>query len=152
MSTSTVESLSGLYLEDETAWLEHMAGLIAARRFADLDYPNLREFLSDMARRDRQEVLSWLTVLIAHRLKWEHQPEKRSTSWRATIAEQRRELEQIFESGTLHNHAREVLPKAYRSAVEHAAIETGLAESAFPPESDRSLDDWMLRTDVDESA
>lgn len=152
MNPTTIEPLSALYLEDETAWLEQMARLIEERRHSELDYPNLREFLTDMARRDRREVLTRLTVLIAHRLKWEHQPEKRSTSWRATIAEQRRELEELFESGTLLNHARQVLPKAYRNAVEQAAIETGLPESAFPSESDRSLDEWMSMAGVDESA
>src|SRR6476660_8840454 len=100
MTMSVVESLLSLYQEDETAWLEQMAHLIAERRFAELDYANLQEFLTDMARRDKREVLSRLTVLITHQLKWKHQPEKRSNSWRATIAEQRRELEELLESGT----------------------------------------------------
>ncbi len=145
------ESLSALYLEDETAWLDQMARLIAERRLSELDYPNLQEFLTDMARRDRREVLSRLTVLIAHRLKWEHQPEKRSSSWRATIAEQRRELGELLESGTLRNYAHEVLEKAYRNGVEQAAIETGLAESTFASENDHSLDDWMSKIDIGET-
>ncbi len=145
MTLNTVESLSTLYLEDETAWLDQMARLIAERRLEELDYDNLREFLIDMARRDRREVLSRLTVLIAHRLKWEHQPEKRSSSWLATIAEQRRELAELLESGPLRNHAQERLPKAYRNAIEQAAIETGLPESAFPIESQRSLEEWTAR-------
>ena len=78
-----------------------MARLIEEQRFAELDYSNLQEFLTDMAQRDRREVLSRLTLLITHLLKWEHQPEKRSNNWRATIAEQRRELEELLESGTL---------------------------------------------------
>ncbi|HEU5115066.1 MAG TPA: DUF29 domain-containing protein [Isosphaeraceae bacterium] len=145
MSTTTLESLSALYLEDETAWLDQMARLIAERRLSELDYSNLQEFLTDMARRDRREVLSRLTVLIAHRLKWEHQPEKRSTSWQATIAEQRRELEELLESGTLRKFAQKILEKAYRNAVEQATIETTLPDSTFPVNSYRSLDDWLAR-------
>ena len=86
MSMKVVESLVSLYQEDETAWLEQMAQLIAERRFAELDYAHLQEFLTDRARRDKREVLSRLTTLLTHRLKWEHQPDKRSNSWRAKIA------------------------------------------------------------------
>src|SRR5438552_17298745 len=113
MSMNLVESLATLYQEDETAWLELMAQLIAERRFAELDYANLQEFLSDMARRDKREVLSRLTLLITHRLRWEHQPDKRSNSWRGTMAAQRRELEELLESGSLRKYAEEVLPRAY---------------------------------------
>ena len=53
-----------LYTRDETAWLDVMARLIAERRFGELDYEHLHEFLTDMARRDRREVLSRLTTLL----------------------------------------------------------------------------------------
>jgi len=36
-----------LYNKDETAWLEMMARLAAERRFAELDYEHLHEFLTD---------------------------------------------------------------------------------------------------------
>src|ERR1700730_18671616 len=94
-------SLSDLYHEDETAWLEAMARLVAARRFDELDHENLREFLADMARRDKREVLSRLTTLLAHLLKWEHQPQQRTRSWEATILHQREELRDLLESSTL---------------------------------------------------
>src|SRR5205807_9659343 len=106
-----------LYHEDETAWLEEMSRLVAERRFQDLDVENLSEFLSDMARRDKRDVLSRLTTLFAHLLKWEHQPEQRSNSWRATIANQRDELNDLLESGTLLKYANDVMGKAYGRAV-----------------------------------
>ena len=40
--------LSALYLEDETAWLDAMAELIAEGRRDELDYEHLREYLHDM--------------------------------------------------------------------------------------------------------
>lgn len=147
MSLSAVVSLTSLYEEDETAWLEQMVRLIEEGRFSELDYDNLREFLSDMSRRDKREVLSRLTLLIAHWLKWEHQPDKRSTSWRATIEIQQRELEDLLESGTLRSYAEQVLPKAYERAVRQAAIETGIAESEFPSQSTRSLEEWLSKED-----
>src|SRR5205814_7814333 len=85
-------TLSQLYEVDETAWLEAMADLIQQGRWDDLDQAHLAEYLNDMARRDRREVESRLTTLLAHVLKWVHQPEQRSRSWRATIVEQRQEL------------------------------------------------------------
>ncbi|MGH7201590.1 MAG: DUF29 domain-containing protein [Planctomycetaceae bacterium] len=149
---SAVDSLVSLYEEDETAWLEQMAQLIAERRFAELDYANLQEFLTDMARRDKREVLSRLTVLISRRLKWERRPDRRSNGWRATIAEQRRELEELLESGTLRNYAQEGLSKAYQRAVEQAAIEMGVDESEFPAESTLPLEEWMSKERLEEIA
>src|SRR5436305_1357869 len=102
MATATApEPLSALYMSDETAWLETMADLIARREFNELDYDNLREYLIDMAQRDRKEVLSRLIVLIAHHLKWQFQPERRNGGWRATIIVQRSDLLETFESTVL---------------------------------------------------
>src|SRR2546423_1254457 len=98
------ESLCDLYEKDETAWLEIMAKLAARKQFAALDTKHLSEFLSDMAKRDRREVYSRLVVLMCHLLKWEHQPEKRTGSWRDTIDEQRLELRLLLDSATLKNH------------------------------------------------
>jgi Domain of unknown function DUF29 len=131
--------LSQLYLEDETAWLEEMARLVAERRFEDLDVEHLSEVLADMARRDRREVLSRLTTLLAHLLKWEHQPGQCSHSWRATITTQRNELHDLLESGTLRNYAGEVLGKAYQRAVTQASLETDFPAESFPPECPFSL-------------
>jgi Domain of unknown function DUF29 len=134
------QKLSRLYEPDETAWLEEMARLIKKRQYGQLDYKNLREYLQDMARRDRREVLSRLTTLLIHRLKWDSQPRKRSRNWKITIPEQQRELEFDFESKTFRNHAQDVLAKAYGRAVVSAAAETDLPESTFPQERPYTLD------------
>lgn len=134
-----------LYIRDETAWLEIMARLIAERRFGELDYEHLHEFLTDMARRDRREVLSRLKKLLLHLLKWEHQPDHRSNSWVKTIEDQRQELRDLLESGTLRNHAQDVLAKAYERAVKLASIETGLSESTFPQACPLTLEDILER-------
>jgi hypothetical protein len=135
--------LAELYDEDETAWLEGMSRLISERCFHDLDIKHLSEFLSDMARRDKREVLSRLTTLLTHLLKWEHQPSHRTNSWAATIASQRDEFKDLLESKTLMNHAREVLEKAYARAVNQAALETGLAGETFAGECPLSLDEIL---------
>jgi hypothetical protein len=140
MTPAQIESLSALYEQDETAWLEAMAELAAQRRFADMDFPHLSEYLSDMARRDRREVYSRVRTLLQHLLKWEHEPDKRTGSWRATLCEQRSELRQFFESRTLRNHAQAVLARAYHDARKYAADETGLPLGTFPAECAWDLD------------
>src|SRR5437764_9424156 len=139
MATAEVIHLSLLYERDETAWLEAMSALASSGRFAEMDYQHLSEYLADMAKRDRREVFSRLVVLLSHLLKWEHQPERRSGSWRGTIREQRRELRQLIESGTLRNHAEAVLADAYAEARRQAADETELSPDVFPPEDARGL-------------
>ncbi len=132
MIQQAVCSLSELYETDETAWLDAMAELIQQGRWSDLDYPHLQEYLTDMARRDRREVESRLTVLILHVLKWFHQPDQRSRSWRGSIIAQRQELSGEVSRGVLRNHAEAVLAEVYARAVERAAAETGLAVESFP--------------------
>ena len=143
MVATASESLAALYLSDETAWLETMADLIARKELGELDYDNLREYLTDMAIRDRREVLSRLVVLIFHHLKWQFQPAARKPGWQITISEQQSELEMIFESKVLSLHAEDVLSKAYRRAVREAAIETGLPETAFPKQSKFTASEWV---------
>jgi len=136
-------TLSQLYESDETAWLEAMADLIQQGRWGDLDYAHLGEYLTDMARRDRREVASRLTTLIAHVLKWTHQPDHRSRSWRGTLIEHRQELGDLVSRGVLRNHAETVLAEAYANAVERAAAETGLATESFPGECPYTLEQLL---------
>jgi Domain of unknown function DUF29 len=143
MATLDLDSLTDLYEQDETAWLEIMAELAASKQIAAMDLTNLSEYLSDMAKRDRREVYSRLVVLMAHLLKWEHQPEKQTGSWQATIGEQRLELRMLLESGTLRNHADIVLSNAYADARKRAAQETEMTVSTFPPTCAWDLDDLL---------
>ena len=148
MATAEALDLSVLYERDETAWLEAMSALAASRRYAEMDYIHLSEYLADMAKRDRREVFSRLVVLLAHLLKWSHQPEHRSGSWRGTIREQRRELRQLLESGTLRNHAEAVLEEAYAEARRQAADETELSLDVFPADDARGLDKLLAEPDA----
>jgi uncharacterized protein YbaP (TraB family) len=85
-----------------------------------------------------------LRILLAHLLKWTHQPEKRSNSWRGTITTQRHELEDdLLTSGTLRNHAEAILPETYAQAVEQAVDETGLPDATFPPQCPWKLDQLL---------
>ena len=145
MATATEDAinLGALYEEDETAWLETMSALAARGQYREMDYKNLSEYLKDMVKRDRREVFSRLVVLCCHLLKLEHQPKRRSASWRGTIREQRRELRQLLESGTLRRHAQKIMAEAYEEARRQAADETGLKLAVFPARCERSLDELL---------
>ncbi len=132
--------LANLYDKDEVAWLEKSVQLIRKKRFQALDFQNLAQYLEDMAKRDRREVKSRLVSLLVHLLKWQFQSNMRSGSWRASIVNQRGELEDEFESATLKKHASAILPQAYARAVKEASAETGLAEFKFPPDCPYTLE------------
>jgi Domain of unknown function DUF29 len=132
MIQRALDDLTALYEADETAWLESMADRIRQGRLSDLDYPHLQEYLEDMARRDRREVESRLTVLIVHVLKWIYQPEQRSGSWRATVLAQQHRLAREVGGGVLRRHAEAMLAEIYAEAAQEAAAETGLPNATFP--------------------
>ena len=134
MEVQTVDLLPSLYDQDETAWLDAMSDLARDGRVEDLDLIHLAEYLSDMARRDRREVESRLVVLLAHILKWVHQPDKRTRSWRATVVEPKQELNRLAGHGVLRQHAEQVLNEVYAQAIERVSAETGLPAETFPLE------------------
>ncbi len=143
-----------LYEKDETAWLETMVQLIAEGRLEELDFLNLQEYLGDMARRDRREVVSRLSLLLSHRLKWDYQTDRRCPSWKTTIEVQRQELLDLLESGTLRNHALDILAKAYANGAKQAEAETGISLATFPTECPYSVEDllaegWMADSPSD---
>jgi hypothetical protein len=138
--SETMADPSSLYQVDEVAWLERMAALAAKGDAAALDLVHLGEYLGDMARREKREVLQRLVVLLVHLLKADRQPEQRTRSWDLTIQEQREESQDLLESGTLRNHAHDSLATAYRKAVRRAAVETELAENDFPADCPYTLE------------
>lgn len=140
MIRSLVSHTSDLFERDETAWLEQMRTLIRQGRHEELDFDNLSEYLGEMSAREKREALSRVTVLMAHRLRWDAQPGKRSPSWRRIIEQQRQQLADMMESAALRHHVLERLEKAYGNAVRQAAVEVGLKVTAFPVRNPYSLD------------
>lgn len=55
----------------------------------------LQTLIDAMSHSDRRAMESFLTVLMAHVIKWKSQPEKRSASWAKTIVSARREIKKI---------------------------------------------------------
>lgn len=86
-----------------------------------------------MGSRERRELTSRRKVLLAHLLKWQFQPRRRSPSWEATIKEQRLSLEDLLDDNpSLRPTLPEQIARAYRLGRLLAVRETDLDESTFP--------------------
>ncbi len=122
------------YNQDFHAWLLHNAALLRERNLTAIDADNIAEELETMGRSEKRELISRLSVLIAHLLKWRHQSARRSRSWRNTIATQRLDIKELLEdSPSLSHDLEEPLGKAYNKAVLLAELETGIDKKMFPP-------------------
>jgi hypothetical protein len=138
-----------LYDIDIVAWAEQQARLLRAGQFAGLDIEHIAEEIEDVGKSEQRELASRLSVLLAHLLKWQYQPERRGSSWLCTIRAQRRSLAiRLQRTPSLRATLRDAawLDEIWQDAVSTAAGETGL--DAFPDDCPWALaqvlaPDWM---------
>lgn len=124
-------NIQALYDHDFNLWIQRHILLLKEARFSEIDTTHLIEELEDMAKSDARELVSRLIILIAHLLKWQHQPEIQGNSWLSSIIEQRAQILFLLEElPSFNNKMSEAIHKAYPKAREVAVKETGL--SAFP--------------------
>src|SRR5271156_5748812 len=91
-----------LYDTDFYAWANKQAALLRAGRLSEADIENIAEEIESIGRSVRRELISRLTVLLVHLMKWYYQPALRSNSWHRTIEQQRLHLEEhLTENPTL---------------------------------------------------
>ncbi len=109
--------------------------------------PNLIEEIESLGRQQRQELRSWLGILLGHLLKWQYQPQSRSRIWLATIRIQRRDsLRLLQENPSLKPALDEILRAAYANARDLAIAETDLPEQTFPTDCLYTLDQVLNET------
>jgi hypothetical protein len=132
------------YNVDFVLWMEKQALLLRCKRFDDLDLEHLTEELEAMAGKERRELRSRLTVLLVHLLKCRYQPERKTSSWLATLGEQRTQIAlQLEDSPSLKLRIVDYVDKAYPSAVARAGLETGLDIGKFPATNPFTVDEIM---------
>lgn len=132
------------YEEDFVAWLEDQAQHARRGEIDGLDLENIAEELEGMARSDRREIRNRLTVLLAHLLKYWVQPDKRSSRWLGTIAEQRDQIVELIEdSPSLATYPALIVDRYYPAARRNAATQMRLRESAFPQSCPFSIDEIL---------
>ena len=135
------------YENDFYGWTQEQAFLLKSGRFSEVDLLNLIEEVETMGRSEKRELLSRLTVLLAHLLKWQCQPVRRSTSWELTIKNQRIDLKDVIsDNPSLKPQLDILLVKAYEKARIVAAQETSISLNIFPAQLP-----WILDQLLDDS-
>jgi Domain of unknown function DUF29 len=147
-----LERPQALHDEDLLAWAERQVAHLRAGHLDRLDVEHLIDELKAMAGKLRRELKNRLRILLAHLLKWQSQPKRRSRSWAASIAEQRDQIEALLEENPrLRPHLEEAARSVYARAVRLAAIEAGLPRRTFPPELPYAADQ-ILGDDLDDAS
>ena len=120
-------------------WVSQHIDLLKAKQWQAMDVEHLIEELEGLAKRDRNELVSHLVILLAHLLKWQFQLNQLSErwseftgkSWKTSIIEQRYRIqEQLDNYPSLKSYLDDALVRAYPKAISLAKKETGLSD--FP--------------------
>ena len=134
---------------DLYSWAVRQAELLRAGRLSEIDPAAIAEEIDDVGEEQYDKLESALRVLMLHLLKWDHQPERRSRSWTATVREQRRRvLRQLRKNPGLRSRLNEALGDAYDDARDEAYVETGLPLKVFPANRPFDYEEIMERAVV----
>jgi len=145
-SPSVVPREQALYEDDLHAWANQQATLIRAGRVDELDLDHIAEELDDLGSEIYRRLESALTVLFAHMLKWDCQPERRTRSWEATIREQRKRIARLLEKNpSLKSKLAEATAEGYDYGRDRASGETGMPVESLPESSGYTWHDVMER-------
>jgi hypothetical protein len=135
---------TSLYDQDFYAWANEQATLLRAGKLNEADIENIAEEIESMGRSEKRELVSRLTVLLLHLLKWQFQPVFRGNSWRLSIENTRYLLEDhLDDNPSLKSQLGQALRNAYRRALNEAELETGLARGTFPKDCPYTFDQAM---------
>ena len=119
--------------QDFHAWANEQAALLRAGKLAQADIEHIAAEIESMGKAEQRELVSRLTVLLLHLLKWRYQPGRRGTSWEVSIATQRRALgRHLRDNPSLKAKLPEAIEDAYIDARAFAYDETGLPRETFP--------------------
>ncbi len=86
-----------LHESDFYAWSLEQAALLRAGRVDEADLAAIAEEIESMGKTEKRELVSRLTVLLLHLLKWERRPAGRGNSWRLSIANARDEIADLLD-------------------------------------------------------
>ena len=129
------------YEKDVVAWAMEQAALLRAGKLSALDIEHIAEEIEDVGKSEKRELASRMAVLLAHLLKWQHQPERRGSSWTRTIQVQRKSIASALQetpslTGSLNDPR--WIDGAWGDALAKAIDETGL--DSFPDDCPWAMD------------
>lgn len=141
-----------LYETDIIQWVEKQVSLIKEQRYAEIDWVNILEEIEDLSKREKQRFLSSIRLIIQHLLKWEYQPEKRTSSWEITIKRERNHLKRYLRDTPSLKRYWADLETVYADARADAANETGISDWDFPEVCPYSVEqiesDWFPQAET----
>lgn len=132
------------YKKDVVAWANEQATFIRSGQFDLLDIEHIADEIEDVGKSEQRELENRMVVLMAHLLKWQCQPERRSTSWTLTIKEQRKSvLRRLKKTPSLKAELSdpEWLEDVWGDVLTLTTTETGIGE--LPEACPWSLDDVL---------
>ena len=136
--------MSELYDRDFYAWANEQAGLLRAGNLSRADIGNIAEEIETLGRSEKRELVSRLTALLQHLLKWRFQPERRGRSWELSVANARDDLtDHLGDNPSLKTMLPKAMATRYRRARRGAELETGLPGNTFPVECPWKFDQAM---------
>ncbi len=135
---------STLYDRDFYSWLTENSRLLQDGKLQEIDALHIAEELEALGKSERRALMSRLTVLLAHLLKWQFQPARRSRSWRNTLRVQRLDIMDLLnDSPSLAHEMTRRMDSAYRKAALLAEEETGIEQQAFPSTCPYTLEQML---------
>jgi len=121
--------------EDFYGWALNTAALLKQKKYHEVDMNSIIEELEEMSRSEKRELINRLAQLIFHLLKWQFQPDFRGRSWRASIKEQRQQVEIILEQNPgLKSKLIDCIITAYKLSIPMIEKETPIDMKDFPTE------------------
>ncbi|WP_353199953.1 DUF29 domain-containing protein [Sandarakinorhabdus sp.] len=131
---------------DLAGWAFHQAMLLRSGQLHLADAALIAEELEDVGHEQYDKFESALRLILAHMLKWDHQPERRSRSWQLTIANNRDRARRLLEANPSFKSRRDdAVQNAYRSGRREAYAQTKLPLATFPDECPYGWADLMNR-------
>jgi hypothetical protein len=129
------------YEEDFYGWAMENAALLKKGKFNEVDINHIIEEMENLGASEKRELVSRLSQLIMHLLKWHFQPIMRGHSWIYSIRVQRKQTKiHLKDNPSLKSKLDEILLDSYDVAISEAAKETSLDEKNFPSECPYTFD------------
>jgi hypothetical protein len=132
--------------KDVVAWAGEQAALLRGGKLSAIDVRHIADEIEDVGKSEQRELASRMSVLLAHLLKWQFQPSRRSKSWQFNIRTQRKEVAYVLnEAPSLRGKFSDAawLDIVWSKARSIASNETGLDLDVFPEALPWAVDDVL---------
>ena len=131
------QSADSLYERDPYSWALAQARALRQHQAGELDWDNLAEEVTDLARRDAHALQSNCELLIAHLLKLAHAPDsirrRNQRLWRLHARNARRRIADLLaENPGLRSRTDELFARAWPYGRDQALIELRCDDAALP--------------------